>query len=281
MKRRTKIRGITRYIPLPWDGSSLTASFLIILSLVLIIVSVARPSYIEAPRNLITDLFKPIISSVGLPFQSLSIVMHDITSFAQIQADKARLEQENQRLRQWYQTALLLESENKSLRDLLNLEIDPKFDHLSARILSDSGSAFAKTVLLDAGRSKNVQKGAAVLSGVGLVGRVVEVSEKTSRVLLITDVNARVPVVVEGSGQNVIMAGTNEEKPKLIHLPQDSEITIGARLYTSGYGGVYPNGLPVGRVVKKQSGALGVMLFADFRAINVVRVIQKNRKNSE
>lgn len=278
MKRHTKIRGIARYIPLPWDGSSFFASVLMLLSIILIIVSATRPSAMEGTRAIISDIFAPVLSSVSLPFQSMSLILHDITSFAQIQADKARLEQENERLRQWYQTALLLESENKSLKDLLNLDVDPKYDHVSARIVSDSGNAFVKSILIASGKNNKIKKGAAVLSGHGLIGRIVEVSKTTSRVLLVTDINSRVPVILEGSGQNVIMAGANDENPKLIHLPQDSEISEGARLYTSGYGGVYPNGLPVGRVIKKENGALGVILFSDFNALRVVRVMQKQEQ---
>ncbi len=205
--------------------------------------------------------------------------MHDITSFAQIQADKARLQQENTRLREWYQTALLLESENRSLRALLNLDIDPKYEQVSARIIADSGNAFVKSILIAVGKDKNIRKGAAVLSGEGLIGRVVEVSEKTSRILLVTDINSRVPVVLEGTDQNIVMAGSNDAMPRLVHLPQDSEITENARLYTSGYGGVYPVGMPVGRVIKQDTGVLNVMLFADFNSLRIVRIIQKKELN--
>ncbi len=275
MKRHTKIRGVARYIPLPWDGSSFTASLLILISIIMIILSVVRPNSMTGTRTLIANLFNPILSSVSLPFQSMAIMVHDITSMAQMQADKERLEQENQRLRQWYQMALLLESENKSLRDLLNLAADPKYDHVSARIISSSGSTFVKSILISVGKDKNIKKGAAVLSGEGLVGRVMEVYDSTSRVLLITDINSRVPAVLEDSGQNVIMAGANEEKPRLIHLPQDSRISEGARLFTSGFGGVYPNGLPIGRVIKKKDKSLGVMLFTQFDKLRIVRVMQK------
>lgn len=279
MKRHTKIRGVARYIPLPWDGSSFTSALLMCLSVVLIVLSAIKPNSLSGVRSLISDLFAPTLSIFSLPLQRSTMVIHDITSIAQIQADKARLEQENARLREWYQTALLLESENKSLRALLNLEVDPKYNHISGRIISDSGNAFVKSILVAAGKNKNIRKGAAVLSGEGLIGRVVEVSEKTSRVLLVTDINSRVPVVLEGTDQNLIMAGSNNDLPRLIHLPQDSEINENARLYTSGYGGVYPVGMPVGRVIKQETGILNVMLFADFNSLQIVRIIQKQEQD--
>lgn len=246
-----------------------------LVSITLIILSSAKPSTMDGTRAFISDLFAPVLSVVGLPFQKMSILLHDITGFAQVQADKVMLEQENQRLQQWYQTALLLESENKSLRELLNLEVDPKYENISARIIADSGNAFVKSLLITAGKNKNIKKGAAVLSGDGLIGRIIETSEKTSRILLVTDINSRVPVVLEDTGQNIIMAGANNHRPMLIHAPQDSNIAQGARLFTSGYGGVYPAGLPVGKVIKQDDGKLAVMLFADFNTLRVVRIVQK------
>lgn len=247
------------------------------LSIILMLLSTWRPASLETSRGLISDGFAPIISAVSLPFQNLSIFFHDVTGFAQLQADKERLSQENQRLREWYQSALLLESENKSLRALLNMKIDPTYEHISARVISDSGNAYVKSILVLLGRKDNVKKGAAALSGEGLIGRVIETSAQTSRILLVTDINSRVPVVIENTGQHAIMAGANSNKPKLIHLPQESEITKGARLVTSGYGGVYPRGLPVGKVIYNQDKNLEVMLFADFTSLQIVRIVQEKQ----
>ena len=244
-------------------------------SLVLLVVSSIRPITFEKPRIIIADSFEPILSFVSLPFQRGSLLLHDVMRFAQLQADNARLEKENEELREWYQTALLLESENKSLKELLNLKVDPEYEHITARVMADSGNAYAKSILVSRESKEHVNKGAAVLSGVGLIGRVIDVGEKTFRILLVTDINSRVPVVVEDTGQHAIMAGGNEITPRLAHFPEDSEIKRGARLITSGYGGVYPHGLPVGRVVETPDGQLNVMLFANFNTLQIVRVLQK------
>lgn len=246
-----------------------------VLSVVLIGVSAFRPQSFETLRVSTADFFSPALSAVSLPFQQANLFFHDITNLAQLQADNSRLEQENIRLKEWYQTALLLDSENRSLRELLNLDVDPSYSHVSARILADSGNAYVNSVLVSVGGASGIVKGAAVVSGDGLVGRIVEVGDQTSRVLLINDINSRVPIVVEDTGQHAIMAGSNEHNAYLIHLPEGSNIGEGARVITSGYGGLYPQGLPVGRVIAGDNAKLDVVLFSDFDKLQIVRILMK------
>lgn len=236
--------------------------------------SALKPEGLAPMRSFLADAAQPILSGVSYPFQQASGFLRDVTGLAQLQADNARLAQENERLRAWYHTALLLESENKSLRDLLNVKIDPKYTHISARVISDAGSTFVKSLLVAAGQKDGVDKGQAVLSGEGVIGRIIEAGESSSRILLVTDINSRVPVVVENSQQNAIMTGTNGLRPQLIHLPQDSDIPEGARIVTSAYGGAYPQGLPVGMVVKGENGVREVALFANIPTAQIVRVIK-------
>ncbi len=262
-------------MPFPWDGASLSSSALIFLSILLMGLSAFKPHMFDSARTGVADSFSPILFWVSLPFQHVAIFFHDVTGLAQLQADNVRLEQENIKLREWYQTALLLDSENKSLRQLLNLKVDPQYKHISARVIADAGNTYVKSLVVPVGIKDGVMKGAAVLSGDGLIGRIVEVGEDTSRILLVTDINSRVPVVVEDTGQHAIMAGENTSTPILIHLPQDSEIVQESRLITSGYGGMYPHGLPVGKIVTDSDDVMGVVLFSDFDTIQIVRILQK------
>lgn len=247
-----------------------------VISVFLMVFSSFRPAVFEGVRTFTEDQFSKPLSVISYPFQLITLMLHDITDFAQVQGDNLRLEQENVRLRQWYQTALLLDSENRALRELLNLRFDPTYKHIAARILADSGNTYVKSVLVAVGKRDGVNKDAAVVGGEGLIGRVVEVGDETARVLLVNDINSRVPVVVEDTGQHAIMAGTNEANPRLIHVPEDSEITQGSRVITSGYGGVYPHGLPVGRVHLSKDGEMQIVLFSDFDKLQIVRVLQKS-----
>ncbi|MCK5384964.1 MAG: rod shape-determining protein MreC [Alphaproteobacteria bacterium] len=271
-----KIRSNARLFPVPWAGSSFTTGILMIISVILMAFSSFRPGVFESVRVSTVDLFSMPLYVISYPFQKTTLILHDITGYAQVQANNLRLEKENLLLRQWYQTALLLDSENRALRELLNLRIDPTYRHVAARILADSGNTYVKSILVAVGKRDGIKKDAAVMAGEGLIGRVVEVSNKTARVLLVNDINSRVPVVVEDTGQHAIMAGANENDPLLIHLPKDSEISQGARIITSGYGGVFPHGLPIGRIKFGKDGEMNVVLFSDFYKLQIVRVLQKS-----
>ena len=264
-----------RKLPFPWLDVSFSSAILIFVSVIMMLISGLNPVFFNQSRAKISDAFSPLLLVVGYPLQNATLLFHGVMGLAQLQADNVRLEQENERLREWYNSALLLDSENKALRQLLNLRASPEYEHVSARVLSDSGNTYLKSLLIYLGSDDGVLKGSPVVSGEGLIGRVIQVSEKSSRVLLLTDINSRIPVVVEDTGQHAIMAGTNSKISKLVHLPQESDISVGARLITSGYGGVYPHGLPVGKVTVTSGGSLGVLLFANFDRLQVVRILIK------
>ncbi|HHK73671.1 MAG TPA: rod shape-determining protein MreC [Rhizobiales bacterium] len=241
----------------------------------LLMLSAFQPAALGGVRAGVSDLFAPVLAMIAKPVQQASDFVRDVSGLAELQAENAHLQQENVRLREWYQAALLLEAENKSLHDLLNVKIEPQHSYVTGRIIADSGNAYVKSLLVVAGRRDGVQKSQAVISGDGLVGRVVEAGQKASRVLLITDMNSRVPILVEGSSQHAILAGTNGAMPVLQHMQQDSDIQDGARIITSGHGGLFPPGLPVGRVMD-EGGIKFVKLYADVNKMVHVRIINKS-----
>ncbi|MCB1782406.1 MAG: rod shape-determining protein MreC [Alphaproteobacteria bacterium] len=277
MRRRRPIaRSIARALPFYYHGGGLSYLILILVSIALMAISALRPQVFDSARENAADLFAPALSAISQPIQRATMFVRDVSGLAGMQAENARLTQENERLRQWYQTAMLLDSENKALRDLLNVKVEPENTFVTARILGDAGNTYVKSLLVDAGKNDGVEKGQAVMSGEGLIGRIVEGGDQSARVLLLTDMNSRVPVVVEDTLQHAVMAGTNEDKPQLIHLPQDSEIMDGARLVTSGHGGVFPPGIPVGRVTINKEGIRTVESFADISRLMYVRVVKKS-----
>jgi rod shape-determining protein MreC len=272
---RLRAKSLVGFLPLPLMILGSASGFLMAAAAGLMVFSVVAPQSVSNMRVMVTDLAAPVLSVVSLPLQKTAIFVRDVSGLAQIQADNARLSAENAKLREWYQSALLLEAENKSLRELLNLRVEPENRYITARILSDSGSAFAKSLLVSAGQQDGVRKGQAVISGEGVVGRIVEAGQNASRVLLISDMNSRVPILVEDSRQHAIFAGDNQQEGALMHVPADGQIAVGARIVTSGQGGMFPAGLPVGKIKGIENGEIKVEPFADFTRLHYVRIIDR------
>ncbi len=280
MRSRSRWKHIARVAPLSiWDGRHSPLAFFV-LALCLLLFSLLNPGSLERTRTRTAELFSPAIGAFSKPFQQIATVAEEIAGISNLRTEIAMLRQENARLREWYQTALMLEAENKTLHELLNIKIDQRHGYITARVISDSGNAYVHSMLVAAGRSDGVEKGQAVLAGEGLVGRIIEAGGNVSRILLLTDFNSRIPVIIEGSRQKAIMFGNNSSLPTLEYLPPDANIATGSRVITSGDGGIFPPGLPVGIVGQSEAGGLHVKVFADLNKIIYVRIIDRPDSHS-
>lgn len=246
---------------------------LVLLSIALMMIGKIDAVLVEGLRARVTDAFAPILEVFAEPAATAARFVEDLSSLTELRAENARLRAENERLRQWQQAALRLDAENRSLRALLNFKSDPAARYITARVIADPGGAFARTLVVTAGRRDGVRKGLAVVAGEGLVGRVVAVGEWSARILLVTDINARIPVVLESSRQRAVMGGDNSPRPRLHYLPPEAAVQVGDRVVTSGHGGVFPPGLPVGVVASVADGVVRVEPFVDASRVEHVQLI--------
>ncbi|MFZ9948740.1 MAG: rod shape-determining protein MreC, partial [Gemmobacter sp.] len=152
--------------------------------------------------------------------------------------------------------------------------LDPSLMHVTGVVLADSGSPFRQSVLINVGLRDGIRDGWATMDGLGLVGRVAGLGERASRVLLLTDSASRVPVTVLPSGQRAMVAGDNSPLPPLDFVETPDLVRPGDRVVSSGEGGVFPAGLPVGQVVEGRDGRLRVSLAADYLRLEFLRVLR-------
>jgi rod shape-determining protein MreC len=233
----------------------------------------AGDGVIERLRGAIVDTMTPVLEVVSRPAEAVTESRIAVANLIDLHADNARLRDENAKLLQWQDVARRLENENASLRHLLNATEDNAYAFVSARVIGDSGGAFARTMLLNVGTRDGVRKGQGVISALGLMGRIAEVGEKSSRALLLTDLNSRLPVQLDGSRQRAILGGDNSSQPILQYLPFDATPAVGERVVTSGDGGLLPVGLPVGVVSASEGGEIRVRLNESFDRLEFVRVL--------
>lgn len=246
---------------------------LVCVALALVVLSVLRPSTGEGVRTHLTDAFVPLLSTITAPVTKVAGFVSALGSLTELRAENERLMVENERLRQ-YQTAVMrLEAENKGLRDLLKMQTDPLQRRITARVVADVGGPFMRNVVLLAGWHEGVREGMVALAGGGIAGRVVSVGRASSRVLLVNDINARVPVVLEDTRQRGLVEGDNTQQLRLTSLPPDVVPVVGQRLVTSGVGGIYPAGLPVGVVSHQEGGVIRVEPLADLGRLEIVEIL--------
>ncbi len=251
------------------------------LSVGLLFLGHAKPTYVKKTRIQVIDHLSPILSTLSKPLSMIDSVTTRIQSYRSLLTENARLRVENALLVQWQNTALSLEHENNDLRSLLNYKAEPALSFISARVIANAGNAYIRSLIVTSGKLDGVKIGMAAMTGDGLIGRIVEVGDWTSRILLITDLNSRIPVMITGSHDQAILAGDNELHPKLIYLPQDSNVREGARVLTSGHGGIFPPNLPVGVITKTNHIETRVAPIASLGRINQIRLINFNLKGGD
>ncbi|WP_309644479.1 rod shape-determining protein MreC [Phenylobacterium sp.] len=188
-------------------------------------------------------------------------------------SENRRLKAELVEASQWRVAALALRDTNERYRTLLGLKTDPPIPMATARTVTGSRGPFANTRLANAGIEKGIKVGNPVLSETGLIGRVIGVTEGASRILLLTDIASRTPVMVDRTNARSILTGDGGPNPKLDYLRGKEPVKEGDRIVTSGDGGVLPRGLPVGVAVKGLDGRWRVALASDSSPIDFVRIL--------
>lgn len=250
-------------------------SFLLLVfaSVALMMLGRVDPALVENTRARVTDAFLPILDAISRPAATAAHIVETFVELSEIHRENKQLRQENARLLQWRQAALRLDAENNSLRALLHYKPEPKASFVSARVIAAPGGAFLRDVVVTAGRRDGVRRGQAAMAGAGMIGRVVEVGEWSSRVLLITDLNARVPVVLDSSRQRAVLSGDNSDQPRLLYLPPEAPVAVGDRVVTSGDGGLFPAGLPIGVVATVGDRTIKVQPMVDLGKLEHVQLI--------
>lgn len=239
----------------------------------LIVVGKIDASVIENLRRPASDALAPVMSILSQPVRSANRLITKAGNLMAVYEQNALLREENERLQRWQGVAYALETENRRLRSLLSFPAEAPAKSVAARVVVDNSGVFLRSVLVNAGRRDGVRKGQAAVVSDGLAGRVIESGEWSSRVLLLTDLNSRIPIVLQESGHHGILAGSNDALPHLAHLPRDIEVSVGSRIVTSGSGGLLPSGLPVGRVVAIDDDRVSVKPLADLSRLFEVRLL--------
>ncbi len=252
--------------------SKLTLPVLIAASFGLLLVGKADTLLEERARLALGDSLVPIYVVLSEPLAQVRAAVSGIGDLWDMRAENTRLRAENARLRQWQATALALDAEDRQLKAELHWVPDPAAAFVTARVVADAGGVYAKAVLLAIGPSHFIRRGEIGLDESGLVGRVSDVGARTARVLLITDLNSRIPVILEPSGGHAIMTGTNGPRPRLLYWSDGSPPREGERVVTSAEADAFPANLPVGTVRYNAANVPEVQPAAQLDRLDALRI---------
>ena len=231
---------------------------------------------VERVRTAIVDQVVPGFDWAMSPVSKGIAMVEQFQSYVNLYEQNKELRRELQQMKAWKEAALQLEQQNAKLLDLNQVRLDPKLTHVTGQVLADSGSPFRQSVLINVGARDGIRDGWATMDGIGVVGRVSGVGERTSRVILLTDSNSRVPVTIQPSGQKGLLSGDNTALPPIEFLEKGDEVRPGDRVVSSGDGGLFPAGLLVGQVVMGNDRRLRVSLSADYQRLEFLRVLRSH-----
>lgn len=253
-------------------SAQLPLAIVAVLAVVLVLLGKAQSSLFDRARAEFSDWTAPALEAVRAPLDGVSRWAGSLGEIFVVYDENLRLKEENARLRQWQSAALMLEDRIKRYRLLLNAVPDPALSSVTAHVIGRATRPFLDTMILDAGKTAGVHPGQAVVDPRGMIGRVFLSGERTAWVILLTDLNSRIPVRIVPGNVQAIVAGDNTEAPVVEAVSQPAKIHAGDQIVTSGDGGLLPPDLPVGILVA-DGDSFRVALLADAATSDDVRIV--------
>jgi len=244
---------------------------LIILSIIFLFAETIETKPLNYLRSFIKDTIYRGSLVVSMPFKSFDNIAENINKHMNLYNNYSKLKIENDRLKNNISKSDFLELENIQLRKLIEEQVSSFSNLVSARIMLDKQSIYLNSLVINIGSNKNIKNGMAVLDGKNFIGRIVDVNFFSSRVLLVSDLNSKIPVISEPSAHHAILTGHGKEALSLEYLPENHNIKDGDKVYTSGKEGIFSPGIPVG-VVKIEKNIVTVSLFSDLSQITFINV---------
>ena len=251
--------------------------FIAILVLILTIIFLVwriDNSRIERFRLAVMNATIPNITFLLNPIRVAGQMVNDFQSYAKVYNQNRQLKIELQGMRGWREAALQLEQQNSRLRALNKVKLSQSLTWITGEIIADISSPFSQSCLINRGLIDGVDDGAAVVDGLGLIGRVSGVEKNISRIVFASDVSSFIPAVIETTNQQAVVRGDNSLAPTLEFIKGATEFPIGSRVLTSGKGGLFPSGILIGKIIIGPKKNIRVQLSANFNEVDYLRILR-------
>jgi rod shape-determining protein MreC len=243
---------------------------LIILAIIIFFLDIYNFSFMKPVRSLVNDGIYRISLVTSSPLRFLPNLSNEISTLINIKKENIKLKDELAQYRTKELNIEYLASQNKVLNKFLKDEsISEESEKIIfARVLLDKKSPYLQSIIINKGSKAGVLKGMPILDRDFLIGRVVETNYLSSRVLLLNDLNSRIPVTLGKEGVQAILKGNGGSKPILEYLPEEYKVEEGLNIFTSGKDQIFTKGTPVGST--NINGE--VILFSDSRQLSYIKI---------
>ena len=245
---------------------------LIIASIVLLSLESFNSKSLNFVRSTIKDVIYRASFIASIPGNTISPMFTTVQRHFEIYEKYELIKLELQQLKNQQNQIDYLKIENDKLKKVIDETDIYNYKSITSKVLVDKDSPFLKSVILNKGFKSGLKKGMPVLKGPYFIGRVTEVNYLSSRVLLISDLNSKIPVLIEPMGYQAIMSGTGDDFALLDFLPKNHQLEVGNLVYTSGTGGIFFAGIPIGRIELIEE-ELRVKFFSDLSQLYLIHVI--------
>ena len=252
---------------------------LIFLAIFIFFLDVYGFTVIQKARNIINDVIFRVSYIVSSPSRFLPNVSKVLTNHFNLKDENVKLKKAIENYKSLDLNLEYLTNENKNLRKILDAgNIDGNTDIVLAKVLIDRNSPFLKSIIINKGTRSGIKKGMPVTQDSYLIGRIVETNYLSSRILLLTDLNSRIPVSLGPNNIQAILTGSATKNPKLEYLPEDFEFLNEVTVFASGKDNIFIPGTPIGKTIANSGKYKNeVKLFVDpnqlsFVTVNLVRL---------
>ena len=254
------------------DKQKFSLLTLLFLSIFVIILSNYNFKVIQFIKIGINEITYRASFLISAPENKIQNVNSQIKDHLEVYDNYKDIESELEKLKQKELVNSFLKMENEKLRELINESINS--NEIISKVLIDRESPFLKSIILNKGTKDKLKIGMAVVDEVYLVGKIIEVNYTNSRVLLLSDLNSKIPVILEPIGMQAVVSGTGGDVGKIQYTKEEYGDQIKTEeliAYTSGQGGLFKPGLPVGKISKENINKID--FFSDFRQLEYVKII--------
>ena len=243
---------------------------LLFFSILLIVLGKYNFTAINYLKITINEVVYRISFVVSLPEKYIAYSYRAVEEHIRFYNDYNLKKEELEKLKSEKYETIFLKAENKRLKKVLD-DINYSSELVIAKVIIDKQSPFLRSIIINKGSKNNINKGMAVLSDSYLIGKVVEVNYTTSRVLLLSDLNSKIPVTIEPGSIQSILSGNGEKSGVLLYLKDNFLIVEESIIYTSGTGGLLKSGIPIGKIIQNENQN-NVNFFVDFSQLRYVKV---------